>query len=270
MGCEGISPEPQLAQPSLGKFTQALQGETCITLQRSTASTVADAKISNRQPDKNFSREPVASVSSLNSHVEHLLLRFDTSGIPSSATIASASLTLWQVNSGQAASLRVHAVTQPWAEGSVTWSSFGSAFTTGAVASLEASGPSNPASRTVDVTSLVSTWVHQPSGNYGLLIAQPTGKTLVDTSESPTRIDSPGCRSATPRSPRAPSRWAPACCCKWSRRTGAPSRVPPSPRRERSSPSTARATCSWRTSRPGASSPAWTRSALPRPRQWWS
>ena len=120
---------------------------------------MADAKLSNRQPDKRFGDDPVASVSSINGQQEHLLLRFDTGSIPRHATVTSATLSLWRTN-GQPASPRAHAVTQPWQEATVTWNGFGSAHESGVA----------------ELSSLVSTWVRRPASNHGLLLTQPEGK----------------------------------------------------------------------------------------------
>lgn len=169
----------------LGQAVLATEAPTCVTFQRGTSGEVADAKISNRQPNKNFGNDPVASTSQVNRHVEQILLRFDTSGIPAQATLTSATLTLWQVNSGRPTTLMAHAITGPWAEDSVTWSSFGAAYDTSVAASLDASRPAHPSARVLDISGLVGSWVSEPSRNHGLLLAQPEGKTLLATSEHP-------------------------------------------------------------------------------------
>lgn len=171
MGCSGPVEPPGEQQSSLGRAHAALTGETptCVTFQQGLHGQVADAKISSRQPDKNFGKEPVASVSGVNGEVEQVLLRFDTSGIPQQAHLTSATLTPWQVNSGRPMALRAHAITRPWAEDSVTWRSFGAAFDASAA----------------DLPSLVASWVREPASNHGLLLAQSEGKTLLDTSQSP-------------------------------------------------------------------------------------
>jgi hypothetical protein len=162
---------------------QALTGETCVTFQRGTQGDVADAKLSSWQPGKNFGGEPVAGISAGNGHVEQVLLRFDTSSIPQAAVLSSATLTVWQMNSGRPTSLRAHAVTGPWTEGAVTWNSFGSAYEPDTAASVEA--PAHNSARTFDVAGLVAGWVRMPDSNQGLLLEQLEGKTLVHTSESP-------------------------------------------------------------------------------------
>jgi len=186
LGCGGSALlEEASSGNALGRAALAGEEPTCVTFQRGSSGAVADAKISHRQPDKNFGQEPVASASQINGHLEQVLLRFDTQSIPTQATVTSAALTVWQVNSGRPTALRAHAITGPWAEDSVTWRGFGAAYDAGVAASVESSGPSQSAARTLDVTALVSAWVGEPSGNRGLLLEQAEGKTLIDTSESP-------------------------------------------------------------------------------------
>jgi hypothetical protein len=170
---------------ALGQAALGAEEPLCVTFQRGGSTEVEDAKISNRQPDKNFGNDGVASISQGNGHIEQVLLRFDTKSIPARATVTSATLTVWQVNSGRPLALRAHPMTSPWAEGSVTWSSFGAAYDSGTEASVEASGSAHSPLRTFDVTAMASAWVQEPSNNHGLLLAQAGGKTLLDTSESP-------------------------------------------------------------------------------------
>jgi hypothetical protein len=184
-GC-GSTTWGEEAEQNLGRAARAVQtADTCIAFQRGSNGQVADAKVSNRQPDKRFGDDPVASISNANGQQEQLLLRFETGNIPRHASITSATLTLWQTNSGRPTSLRAHAITHPWQEASITWNGFASAHAPDVAAPLDAPGPAHPAARTLDVSSLVSSWVRQPESNHGLLLAQPEGKTLLDTSESP-------------------------------------------------------------------------------------
>jgi len=183
-GCGGTTMREETARRLERSEAQEAK-ETCVAFQRGSGGGVADAKISNRQPDKRFGDDPVASVSSVNGHREHVLLRFDTRDIPSQATLTSATLSLWQINSGQPTSLRLHAITAPWQEGSVTWNSLGAAHDPNVAATFDAPGGEHPAVHSLDISSLVSAWVKQPETNHGLLLAQPEGKTLLGTSESP-------------------------------------------------------------------------------------
>jgi hypothetical protein len=184
LGCGGDPLPPPAALSSSHSALSSTQS-TCLSFQRGSGGLVADAELSTRQPDKHLGDKPVAAVSHTNGQREHLLLRFDTSAIPSHATVTSATLTLWQTNSGRPSSLRAHAVTRPWQEGSVSWRSFGSSFVSEPAASLDTPGPSHPGTRSLDVSALASAWVSQPDSNHGLLLAQPEGKVLLDTSESP-------------------------------------------------------------------------------------
>ena len=169
-GCGGTATDEERGRSLAvsARAVRAASADTCVAFQRGSGGDVADAKLSNRQPDKRFGDDPVASVSRVNGHQEHLLLRFDTGSIPRHATVTSATLSLWQTN-GRPASLQAHAVTRPWDEATVTWNGFGSTVESGVV----------------DVSSLVSTWVRRSASNHGLLLTQSEGKTVLDTSESP-------------------------------------------------------------------------------------
>ncbi len=184
-GCDNASQGEATSDNELARARVALsnEGATCVSFQRGAQGGVADTKISNRQPDKFFGNEPVASISSVNGHVEQVLLRFDTQSIPTTASISSATLTVWQTNSGRPTSLKAHAITAAWTENAVSWRSFAGAYAPEVAASVDA--PSHTAPRSLDVAALVAQWVQTPESNHGLLLEQQEGKTLVDTSESP-------------------------------------------------------------------------------------
>jgi hypothetical protein len=175
-----------LEAPSrVGQSRATLSGgpPTCVSFQRGGAGLVADAKISNKQPGKNFGNDPVAALSSSNGHVEQVLLRFDLHAIPPYAQVSSAVLTVWQTQPGRPTSLHAHAVTSSWAEGSVTWDSFGAAFDANVATSVET--PAHDSARSLEVSGLVAGWLESPASNQGLLLTQGEGKTIIATSESP-------------------------------------------------------------------------------------
>jgi hypothetical protein len=65
--------------------------------------------------------------------------------------------------------VNVHRITAPWNEPDVTWASFGDAFDPTIIGSFDADGPGW---HSVTVTSLVQSWVDNPTQNYGLLLEQ--------------------------------------------------------------------------------------------------
>jgi hypothetical protein len=97
----------------------------------------------------------------------------------SGTTITSAVLSVYQQyspNLGEptpATTVRVHRITAPWAELDVNWTNFAGAFDPTVITSLQAD---STGWHTATVTSLVQSWVDNPSQNYGLLLEQ--GATL--------------------------------------------------------------------------------------------
>ena len=168
---------------SFARSEQSLSDTTCITLQRGTSGSVADAHISSHQPSHASGSEPVLHVGQVGVHSRQALLRFDTSTIPPHATLTSATLSLWRQGSSQPFSLTAHAITAPWLEESVSWQGFSSASAPQVAASLSSSGKPGPLS--TSLMALASVWVRYPSLNRGLLLQQSQGHSLLASSESP-------------------------------------------------------------------------------------
>lgn len=142
---------------------------TCVKLQRGHgADQVADAFISKTQIHKNFGERQQLRVSAR----DEALLKFDLSAIPPGATVTRATLQLFANETGDG-TIRVHRVTAPWQESSVTYASFDQSFTSETVAALRFDsrhGSSHPTQKSVDVTALVGTWVSGQRPNRGLLL----------------------------------------------------------------------------------------------------
>jgi hypothetical protein len=173
-----------VVDPPEGPVGQAAQAaSTCVTLTRAGGASVADAQIANRSPyNSNFG----ASASMLTGYAgtpeseRQSLVRFDLSSIPSGSVVTSAKVTLY-ATTNTTANVRVHRVTAPWSESTVSWQSFAGAYDS-TVAATFSSGPaqvfSNPAAapayaQTFDITGLAQSWVNGTSGNYGVLLEQP-------------------------------------------------------------------------------------------------
>lgn len=120
-------------------------------------------------------------------------LRFDLSGIPATATINSATLSLYQMAQGNTSTptLDVHYLTRDWTEGTgngsatddgATWLTYDGTnpWTSGggdynAVASASATAPDSTGSWVDwDVTNLTQTWINGAIPNYGMIIKQTT------------------------------------------------------------------------------------------------
>lgn len=88
---------------------------------------------------------------------------------PAGGTLQSATLSVY-VASPENARVYVHRITDPWAEMGVTWDNFGGAFDATVEGSFMADGVGW---RSVDVTSLVQSWMDGTIDNYGFLLRQP-------------------------------------------------------------------------------------------------
>lgn len=134
----------------------------CVTIQRGQGqSEVADAYIKPNALKKNFGDKPVLRVSS----TDEALLRFDLAAIPSSATVTKATLKLFANGEAGSGRLELHRITAPWSEHDVSYASFKQAFSPTLVAAMKLE--SRTARKSIDVTSLVSSWVRGTVKNYG-------------------------------------------------------------------------------------------------------
>jgi len=136
---------------------------TCVTFQRGHGGdVVADSYVKPNTLHKNFGDKPVLRVSAS----DEALLRFDLATIPSSATITKATLKLFANGEAGDGTIRVHRVTAPWAEASVTYASFHQAFAPEVVAALRVERKTTQ--KSADVTQVVASWVRGTQPNHGL------------------------------------------------------------------------------------------------------
>lgn len=145
----------------------------CITIQRGVASGgVADAYVSSGEPNNVTGAYEHISTGLHSAGEKMSLLAFDLGAIPGDATVESATLSVsmqWASTSG---TINVHAVTGPWSEASVTYSSFSNDFDPAAVTSFVA--PSGVfGHRACAVTSLAQAWIDGSLDNNGVLLREP-------------------------------------------------------------------------------------------------
>ncbi|MBL8436329.1 MAG: DUF4347 domain-containing protein, partial [Zoogloea sp.] len=117
------------------------------------------------------------------------LLQFDLSSLPTTTTIASATLQMVATGiTGPATNLNVYQLTESWVEGSgngtagaanwtqrqpgTAWTTAGGSFNATVVASLS---PSATGLHSWDLTALVRSWVSGATTNNGLIIGSPDG-----------------------------------------------------------------------------------------------
>lgn len=147
---------------------------TCQTIQHGVSGDTFDTQIASNRPRKNYGHMPVANAGTSGGGERQTLLRADLTAIPASVIIESATLTLWQNNTGSAM-VNVHQVLAPWAENTVTWRSFDGAFAAEVAASASNGGPTHQGPIAFDLTALVQAWTSGESPNYGVLIEQAPG-----------------------------------------------------------------------------------------------
>jgi hypothetical protein len=156
---------------------------TCVSLTRATGK-VFDAMVSSEKVANNYGASTIALAGASTTNVAdrfYALFKFDTAAIPVNATIVSASIVLVPV-AAAAGTWNAHLVTSPWNEATVTWSSFGSAFSPAVLASGSAAAPSI----LVDVAQPMKGWVSGLSPNHGVLIELPGASQLkLKTAEWP-------------------------------------------------------------------------------------
>jgi hypothetical protein len=154
---------------------------SCVTI-----AAAGDASISSAAMDQSFGAQPVLRAGGK----DEGLVKFDLGTIPSSAVIASASLKLTISGGGSDVPVNVHRVTTTWNESSVTYASFAQQFEPTVLGSIVASSVN--VEKSVDLTSLVASWVHGEHPSYGVLLeAASSKKTIFVSREGGTATQKP-------------------------------------------------------------------------------
>jgi N-acetylglucosamine-6-sulfatase len=158
--------------------------QTCITVQRGTSGTVADAALNTAQPTT-----PLGSAALLPSGLApgsgtgRAMFRFDLAAIPVGASIVSADATFYR-SAASTQTVSLHRVTAPWVESTVTWSNFASAFDAVAWQQFASGSSVSATAFTLDLKTLVQAWASGTYPNNGFLFAQSTvSKTTWTSSE---------------------------------------------------------------------------------------
>jgi Collagen triple helix repeat (20 copies) len=161
--------------PILALAFAGLQG----TLVASNGTVVGDTYVDSANPGSNFGSVGTVVVSPTAAG----LVQFDLSSVPAAASIKRATLVLYLSKVTVAGNVVVSPVTSAWSEGTAT---FGTGPTLGSPAdSFSASRAALFVS--VDVTSLVQTWVNTPASNFGVALTSPSGASIaLDSKESTT------------------------------------------------------------------------------------
>ncbi|WP_437479435.1 DNRLRE domain-containing protein [Sorangium sp. So ce1014] len=167
----------------------------CVTFRRGLDGGVADATIWQVSPSWNDGASTTLTTGTGTGGVRRSLLRFDLAGVPASAEIASATLSLYQTYKVESSAVRVHRATAPWSESTVTWSSFGAGghFDPAIEASFVTGGTGGTTGfRTVDVTALAQAWVSGAADNHGVLLEEAAvTRSTLRSSESGSAAERP-------------------------------------------------------------------------------
>ena len=185
-GCETRSAEAEHVGSAAEALTQT------ISYQRGVLGTVSDTFVSSSEMKKSFGNETKLRISAKN----EALLRFDLASIPSNAVINGATLSVYLNGDDEddddcedgdkhgfpVIPIYVHRATAPWIEGTATYASFAQQFDP-TVAGVILPTSKN-ALKSVDIRSLVQSWVSGAQPNDGVVLQTAAKKhTLIVSSE---------------------------------------------------------------------------------------
>lgn len=148
----------------------------CTTIRRGGVGNVADTKLRADQPNTNFgSLLTFVTGDRVTGRTD--LLRFDVSSIPQGKTITSATVTLNEVSNIGPSTIDVHQATAAWAESTVTWNSFASAYSSVVETSFSNGGAGYTGPVSFDLAPLVQAWTSGAIVNEGIVLNAVTNST---------------------------------------------------------------------------------------------
>jgi hypothetical protein len=168
-GCDSSAHDVRTGRQHLA--VAGLPESICVTIGRGASGDIADTQIAENRRDENFGRMPVANAGQSGGGERQTLLRADLGEIPAGVSVESATLTLWQSNTGSGV-VNAHRVLTPWNGTTVTWNSLNGAFASEVAASVDNGGPAYEGPISLDLTELVQAWVKDVSTNHGVLLSQ--------------------------------------------------------------------------------------------------
>jgi hypothetical protein len=149
----------------------------CLTIQRGAFGNVWDTNLAMdptdlTKADKNYGDTNVTNTGMVGKGYRKALVKFDLSMVPQLAQISGASMTVYERVNYELQTVRVHRVTSPWDELTVTWNNFQDAYDPLVEGSFSNGGPSYSGPINVDITNLVQEWVTGAFPNDGVLLEQ--------------------------------------------------------------------------------------------------
>jgi hypothetical protein len=150
------------------------------TLLADNGAVVGDTYIDSANPATNFG----SAVTVVVSPTTEGLMQLDLSSVPAGATIKRATLVLYLSKVTAGGSVTVSPVTSAWAEGTAVFGGGGTPSVGSPVGSFTAAQQALFVS--VDLTSLVQSWVNTPSSNFGVALNSSSASVAIDSKESTT------------------------------------------------------------------------------------
>lgn len=178
-GCGASEPgTPAAHDEPVAQVASAVEGTTCVTIQRGTSGNVHDALI-REDNDENYGGSQSLTAGDNGTTVRHALLQWDLSDIPPGVTVESAIVTLNVILQG-GAPVNAHRITTAWDETTVTSGTFSGGYAAGVEATFPSGSPT-----TADITALVQDWVSGDFPNHGILLERDgtNGNTVFASSE---------------------------------------------------------------------------------------
>ena len=161
--------------------SDACKVETCFSIRRGSG-TAEDTWIAAGDPGTNNGSSTTITTGGLT--VGNVLLWFDVSAIPPTATITKGFLRVSQTYAGNAP-MYAHLITEPWSENTVTWASFGSGYDPAPFTS-SVFGPGQIPAIYFDMVPALQAWINGVP-NEGVLLEQgQIGQRILRSSESGT------------------------------------------------------------------------------------
>jgi hypothetical protein len=144
-----------------------------------TLTAAADATLRSAAPTTNYGGDGLLELAyAIRTGAQAVtLVRFDLSSLPFGAVIDSASLQLYMIGAtGEpTVSIGAYALTGSWNEATVTWNSCPTAASIGIASSIDSAAGSY---KSWNATSFASSWLANPSTNYGVLLRGPSDGTV--------------------------------------------------------------------------------------------
>jgi hypothetical protein len=142
---------------------------------------IGDSWVSAAEPTGNFGTSQMMPIQGASSGVTNVFVLFDLSTIPEGSQINAAHLVVYVDQFHTAGTIQAYGVSAAWTESTITFDN--------APALLGASGSTAVSAHdqtvSLDVTSLVQSWLSGSVANYGIALETSAGNFAIDSKENP-------------------------------------------------------------------------------------